>query len=261
MSNASSEAMILMAGSGSRLRSAGENCLKPLLPLLERPLISYTLDTLAKAGIKTIYAVVGFERHALRAHVNPLIPPNINVCWIDNPAWQKQNGISVLVAAPHVTAPFLLTMGDHLFEQSIVDLLLREAKPDELNLAIDKKLDSIFDLNDAMKVRMRGDRLITIGKDLKDYDAIDTGFFVCPRKFFDYLEKAKKNGDCSLADGVRLMAADGLVRGIDIGAAWWQDIDTPEMLACAEQHLRTRTLRQTTESISASTQPGNKSEE
>ena len=106
MSNASSEAMILMAGSGSRLRSAGENCLKPLLPLLERPLISYTLDTLAKAGIKTIYAVVGFERHALRAHVNPLIPPNINVCWIDNPAWQKQNGISVLVAAPHVTAPF-----------------------------------------------------------------------------------------------------------------------------------------------------------
>src|SRR5712691_4768100 len=79
MSHTISEAVILMAGSGSRLRSAGQNCLKPLLPLLERPLISYTLDTLAKAGIKTIYAVVGFERHALRAHVNPLIPPNINV--------------------------------------------------------------------------------------------------------------------------------------------------------------------------------------
>jgi choline kinase len=261
MSNASSEAMILMAGSGSRFRSAGENCLKPLLPLLGRPLISYTLDALAKAGIKTIYAVVGFEGHAVRAHVNPLIPSNINVCWIENPAWQKQNGISVLAAAPHVTAPFLLTMGDHLFEQSIVDLLLREAKPDELNLAIDKKLHSIFDLNDAMKVRMRGDRLIAIGKDLSDYDAIDTGFFVCPQKFSDYLEKAKRNGDCSLADGARLMAADGLVRGIDIGTAWWQDIDTPEMLVCADQHLRTRTPRQTTESISVRTQPGDKSEQ
>src|SRR5438876_6269590 len=34
MSNTISEAVILMAGSGSRLRSAGENCLKPLLSFL-----------------------------------------------------------------------------------------------------------------------------------------------------------------------------------------------------------------------------------
>jgi choline kinase len=127
MSNAISEAVILMAGSGSRLRNAGENCLKPLVPLLGRPLISYTLDGLTKVGIKTIYAVIGFEGDALCAQVKPLIPSSIKVCWIDNPDWQKQNGISVLSAAQHVTAPFLLTMGDHLFDQSIVDLLLREA--------------------------------------------------------------------------------------------------------------------------------------
>jgi 1L-myo-inositol 1-phosphate cytidylyltransferase len=256
-----SEAVILMAGSGSRLRSAGENCLKPLLPLLGRPLISYTLDALKKVGIKNIYAVVGFEGESLRADVKALIPSNLKVCWIDNPDWRKQNGISVLAAAPQVTAPFLLTMGDHLFEQLIVDLLLREVKPDRLNLAIDKKLDSIFDLNDAMKVRMRGDQVVAIGKDLQDYDAVDTGLFVCPREFFDYLERAKRNGDCSLADGVRLMAADDQVRGIDIGPAWWQDVDTPEMLACAAQHLRTRTRRQDTEAVSASTQPSDKSEQ
>jgi choline kinase len=46
---------------------------------------------------------------------------------------------ATVAAATHVTAPFLLTMCDHLFEQSIVDLLLREAQPDRLNLAIDKK--------------------------------------------------------------------------------------------------------------------------
>lgn len=245
MSNAISEAVILMAGAGSRLRSAGENCLKPLLPLLGRPLISYTLDALTNAGIKTIYAVVGFEGRSLRAEVGPLIPSSIKVCWIDNPDWQKQNGISVLAAAQHVTGPFLLTMGDHLFEQTIVDLLLREATPDQLNLAIDKKLDSIFDLDDAMKVRMRGDQVVAIGKDLPDYDAIDTGVFVCPHEFFDYLEKAKSRSpesfrDCSLADGVRLMATDGQARGIDIGAAWWQDVDTPAMLTNAEKQLRSR---------------------
>jgi len=256
-----SEAVILMAGSGSRLRGSDETFLKPFVPVFGRPLICYTIDALIHAGIKKANFIVGYQSGRMIAAVKELIPSELEPCFIENGDWQKQNGISALVAANHMTAPFLLTMSDHLFEQSIVDLLLREATADQLNLAIERKLDSIFDLNDAMKVRMRGDQVVAIGKDLQDYDAIDTGLFVCPRKFFDYLEKAKQNGDCSLADGVRLMAADDQVRGIDIGAAWWQDVDTPEMLACAEQHLGTGTRRRDTEAVSASTQPSDNSQQ
>jgi len=127
-----------------------------------------------------------------------------------------------------------------LFDESIVNLLLRNAVLDQLNLAIDRKLGSIFDIDDAMKVQTRGDRIFEIGKDLTVYDAVDTGFFVCPSNIFDYLERVKRDEDCSLADGVRSMASDGKARSIDIGNAWWQDIDTPEMLAQAEKHLRGR---------------------
>jgi len=87
---------------------------------------------------------------------------------------------------------------------------------------------------------MRGEQVVGIGKDLQNYNAIDTGMFICPREFFGYLERAKSRrggSDCSLADGVRLMAEDGLVRGIDIGDAWWQDVDTPQMLREAEEKL------------------------
>ena len=49
-----------------------------------------------------------------------------------------------------------------------------------LNIAVDRKLDSIFDLEDAMKVQTCGDRITNIGKNLSHYDAIDTGLFVCP---------------------------------------------------------------------------------
>ena len=104
-----------------------------------------------------------------------------------------------------------------------------------LNLAVDRKIDSIFDLDDAMKVQTKDNRIVAIGKKLKNYNAVDTGIFLCPEITFEYLRRTLKEGDCSLADGVRLMAADGKALAIDIGEAWWQDVDTPEMLARAEQ--------------------------
>jgi choline kinase len=233
-----SEAVILMAGSGSRLRGADETFLKPLVPILGRPLVSYTIDALTRGGVEKISAVVGFESDRLSAVLKDLIPRGIELEVVENREWQKQNGISLLATKNHVVAPFLLTMSDHLFDAAIVDLLIRSADTNFLNVAIDRKLDSIFDLADAMKLQTRQDRVVAIGKNLEQYDAIDIGLFVCPLEIFDYLERAKRNDDCSLADGVRAMAADGKVRGIDIGDAWWQDIDTPEMLAEAERHLR-----------------------
>ncbi|HEX4696191.1 MAG TPA: hypothetical protein VH254_00800 [Candidatus Udaeobacter sp.] len=138
---------------------------------------------------------------------------------------------------------FLLTMSDHIFENVIVDRLLSNFDPALLNIAVDRKLDSIFDLDDAMKVQTHGNRIIGIGKNLRQYDAIDAGVFVCPAEIFDYLERAKSENienDCKLADGIRLMVGDNKVHAIDIGEAWWQDVDTEQMLQSAERHMTER---------------------
>ena len=232
--NSVSAAVVLMAGSGSRLRLGKGTPVKPLIPVLGRPLISYTFEVLASAGVKTIYAVVGYKSETLIKELKTSIPENLSVRFVHNKEWKKKNGMSVLAASRHLTSSFFLTMCDHLFDRSIIECLRRAAAEDQLNLAIDRKVESIFDLDDAMKVKTCGDRIIAIGKDLADYDAIDTGVFLCAPNIFDYLERAKRNGDCSLADGVRLMAAEGKARAVDIGQAWWQDVDTPEMLRQAE---------------------------
>ncbi|TMP97579.1 MAG: nucleotidyltransferase [Verrucomicrobia bacterium] len=231
-----SDAVILMAGSGSRLRGSDETFLKPFVPVLGRPLICYTIDALIHAGIKKVSFIVGYQSARMIEAVKQLMPAN------------------------QVTSPFLLTMTDHLFDRSIMDLLIREAVLDQLNVAIDRKLDSIFDVDDAMKVQTHGHQIVAIGKHLRDYDAIDAGIFVCPVNIFDYLERARQNGDCSLADGVRLMAEDNQVRGVDIGGAWWQDVDTPEMLACAETQLRSRVARHDIAMASAGSDRGNRAE-
>jgi choline kinase len=235
-----SEAVILMAGEGSRLRGADKTFLKPFVQVLRRPLISYTLEALTSRGISTVYFVVGYEGERMIAETKRLLSPATTASFVKNHDWRKQNGISLLAAADQVSAPFLLTMGDHLFDDAIIDRLVDNFDPRLLNIAIDRKLDSIFDLRDAMKVRTGKDRLIDIGKDLRDYDAIDIGLFVCPTEIFSYLKKAKSahgQGDCSLADAMRLMAGDRKSRVIEIGDAWWQDVDTPGALRYAEKNL------------------------
>jgi choline kinase len=236
-----SEAVILMAGEGSRLRGANKIFLKPFVSVLGRPLISYTLDTLIHAGVKTLNFVVGYESKRMIPQAKQLIPSGLTACFIENPDWRKQNGISLLTVVDRIARPFLLTMSDHIFDDAIVDHLLESFDPEFLNVAVDRKLDSIFDLEDAMKVRVRGERVTDIGKNLRDYDAIDIGLFVCPLEIFDYLERAKSRNDtndCSLADGVRLMAGDDKVRAIDIRDGWWQDVDTPRMLQRAEKIMK-----------------------
>jgi len=244
--SAVSEAVILIAGQGSRLRGADKNRLKPFVPVLGRPLLSYILEAVSSAGIKTLYFVVGYESERVIIAAKQLIPPHLTASFIVNRDWQKQNGISLLAAKDHVSAPFLLTMGDHVFDDAIIDCLLDNFDPGLLNIAIDRKLESIVDLDDAMKVQTRGNKVTGIGKNLRSYNAIDTGLFVCPLEIFAYLEQAKStNGgsDCSLANGIELMAGDDKVRGIDIGAARWHDIDTPRVLEHAEQDTSWRALR------------------
>ena len=94
------QAVILMAGSCSRLWTGGRKSLKPLIPIHGRPLISYTFEAIRKAGIKTAFLIVGFEAESLMAQIEPLIPAGLSVRFIDNPQWRKQNGYERSLVRP-----------------------------------------------------------------------------------------------------------------------------------------------------------------
>jgi choline kinase len=231
------DAVVLLAGAGSRLTNVSGAAPKPLVPVLGQPLIAYVLHALDAVGVKTVHAVVGANADEVMNGVAECQPARMTVKRIDNSEWRLQNGVSVLTAARAVDRPFVLTMGDHLFEPAILRRLIEVADRNHVSLAVDRKIDAVFDLADAMKVRTADKSIVAISKTLTQFDAIDTGLFLCAPAIFDYLERAKVNGDCSLADGVQLMAHDGKADAIDIGDAWWQDVDTPAMLRRAEQML------------------------
>src|SRR2546423_11980533 len=86
------QAVVLMAGTGSRLRASVENLPKPLIPILDRPLISYTIDALVAAGVSKIIFIVGYERERLIAAVKELTPPQFDVWFLENPGWREERG-------------------------------------------------------------------------------------------------------------------------------------------------------------------------
>jgi choline kinase len=106
--------------------------------------------------------------------------------------------------------------------------------PNESLLAIDAGPVHPEIAAEATKVRLNGDRITAIGKDLSSYDALDTGLFVCAPALFPALEIARLGGDTTLSGGIRQLAARGLMRGVGVGAATWCDIDTLQDLAAAE---------------------------
>lgn len=229
------QCLVLAAGNGRRLIPTTGGSPKPLVQLRGKSLLEHVILGARDAGINKFVIVVGYRADAMRRWFVEHPLDDISVCVVENFEYHKDNGVSVLKARDHFHDSFLMLMADHIFEPRTARALLEEPlQQGEVILAVDPKLDCIFDLDDATKVRRQGDRIVDIGKEIVDYDAFDTGMFLCSPALFDILESTKIEGNCSLSDGMRVLGLRGNLRAFDIEDASWQDVDTPEALAYAE---------------------------
>jgi choline kinase len=228
---------VLAAGNGDRFHN-GTRQSKLLQPMLGLPLILRTLETAREAGITTVEVVLGYQADSLRSVILSGLPAGMRVHFSYNADWHLENGVSVLAARGRFSGRFALLMGDHLFEARVLERLLQiETNGDESLLAVDSRPAPRAIADEATKVRMSGARIVAIGKTLVDYDALDTGMFVCAPALFGALDAARAGGDTTLSGGVRELARRGLMRGVDIGDAAWYDIDTMADLRHAEREL------------------------
>jgi choline kinase len=229
------ECLILAAGNGSRIASVSGGVPKPLVRLRGIPLLEHVMASCQEAGIKRFVVVVGYRADLIRRWFAERPLDGISVTLIENPDYHKANGVSALTAKDELHNPFLLLMSDHIFEPKTARALAQQPLvDDEVILAVDHNVDGVFDLDDATKVKCETDHIVAIGKDLARYDALDTGMFLCSPALFHRLESAKRDGNCSLSDGMRQLAREQKLRAFDIGDAHWQDVDSPEALAHAE---------------------------
>ncbi|MFQ5846306.1 MAG: NTP transferase domain-containing protein [Candidatus Methylomirabilales bacterium] len=232
------KAVIIAAGRGGRLQEPGrQHWPKPLVRAGGLSLLERTILTIKEAGVTEFLVVIGYRGPEIRQWITAR---NLGVAieWVENPEWEKQNGLSVLAAEGYLEGPFLLSMSDHLFSDETVRRLIHAPIADgEVILAVDRKIRAVPDLDDATKVLLRDHHVAAIGKNLADYNAIDTGLFLCTPALFAALRWCQMHTECSLSDGIGHLAAQRQVRTLDIGGDFWLDVDTPDALRLAEKSL------------------------
>ena len=231
--------LIIAAGRGSRLSSRGNS--KPLIPLLGLPLIQRSILTARKGGINDFFVVTGYEGEKVRRDLDRFGQGrNIHITHVINEEWEKGNGISVLKARDFIKEPFVLLMADHLFNYSILDGLKREQiSDDEIILAVDHNIESnkLVDLDDVTKVLVEDNKITAIGKNISNYNAYDTGIFLCSSALFPAIIKSLSKGDSSLSGGIRILSGLGYVKSFDIQDKYWIDVDDEKAFKKAENLL------------------------
>lgn len=233
-------AVVLAAGTGSRLGEAGIDLPKPLRPVGGQPLLVRVLRTLESVGIREAVIITGFQGDRVRRALMSEPSIGLNLMFATNDQYLKKNGVSLLSAAEFIDRECILTMSDHLYSPDVVRRLMAADMPEDgCALAVDRDIERCFDLDDATKVKSKGGRIVEIGKELEEYDALDTGVFrIGPALLRELALTEARMGDCSLSDGVQALARRGKFMAVDVGDVRWIDVDTPEALVRAEAMLR-----------------------
>jgi len=230
------KAVILAAGQGNRISSLGLP--KPLiqiegLSLLERTILFFTYLKISKFVI-----VVGYRATQIKNFLKERdISKEIEITWVENKEFRRGNGISVLCAQDYVDERFLLSMVDHLYDP--VPFLDFPSKKGDLVCAVDSE-PRFADPQGATRVFFEDGIIREIGKNLKRYNALDCGLFLCSQKIFPVLKETIKEGKEEWDEAKNRFAREYGAEFFDIKGKFWTDVDTPEDLIRVKKLLSSR---------------------
>ena len=228
------QAVILAAGTGSRLGTVSNGLPKCLLPIGGRPLIEHQLETLADAGIGSVLVVVGHKADDVRKTVGDRAE------YIDNSRFEETNSLySLWLAKDWIKGPFVLLNGDLFFH------------PDILHRLLAKEGNAIaFDSSSAIgaeqtKVAIQNGKVIDLGKDISAeltrgeslglicFDAVG-----CEALFPRVNAMIHNGGEKSwVMEAVRSECTALAFKAVNIAGLPWAEVDFPHDLIRAQREV------------------------
>ena len=228
------QAVLLAAGKGTRMRELTNEIPKPMLPVQGRPILGHIVSGLRAAGVQRVLIVVGWRAEVVRDHFGDGSAYDLAVEYVTQEV-QDGTGRVVELAKDFVgNQPFVLSYGDILINpenyRSLVALDGAEAlisvkhNPGEIAKGGAIFVDGTFTVTDVREKPGPGEPTSPW------YNA---GVYTFSPRIFEHTAKLEKSprGEYELTDAIRTLAqSTGKVRAIELSGDW-ADVRDPEVLA------------------------------
>lgn len=217
------KAVILAAGTGSRLKHILKGKPKPLLRVGKTTLLENLIKNLNSLNIKKIVVVVGYKSKMIKKEIKN------KVKFIFYPEFKLKNNLHTLFyIKKELNEPLLCLFSDVLFSRKILQNLLKNQK--DMVLAVDKKTR----LSGTMRVKIRGKQVTDIGSHIKAVNADGNfiGFAKFSKKGCEILKKTLinfKNSNLNYyyTEIFNYLAKKKIYANfIDVSKLNWKEIDT-----------------------------------
>jgi len=216
--------LILSGGKGTRLRPLTYTSAKQLVPVANKPVLFYGIESLAAAGIKEIGIIVGDTQAEIRAAVGDGSKWDVRVTYIEQDA-PRGLAHAVLIAEPFIGQdPFVMYLGDNLLNKGIsefVEEFVREAPAAQILLTKvpDPQMFGVAELVDGRVIR-----LVEKPKEPKS-DLALVGVYMFSSAVFDSVKRIKPSfrNELEITDAIQDLIDRGLEVRPHLVQGWWKD--------------------------------------
>jgi mannose-1-phosphate guanylyltransferase len=219
------QAVILVGGEGTRLRPLTSTVPKPVVPLVDRPFISFMLDWLVRHGIDDVIMSCGFLATSVRNVLGDGSGIGVRLRFVEEPDPRGTAG-ALKYAESMLDERFLMLNGDVLTD---IDLSAQIAQHEASGASATLALVPVADPSAYGLVHLNDDRSVRDFVEKPSPDAIDTnlisaGAYVLERSILE-LVPVDRNVSIEREVWPRLIG-NGLF-GFP-SESYWLDIGTPD---------------------------------
>ena len=248
------QAIILAAGTGSRLKEYTEKVPKCMVPVNGTPMIERAIDSLVDAGIKTLYIGLGYKSDVLKDFIHDNFDnarlKGMKIGFIENPVYDRTNNIYSLYLAKDVFEQddTILLESDLVFDRKLISDLVASKEP---NLAVVSKYEDWMD-GTCTILDKSSNILDFISKNAQNPNDTDKYYKTVNiykfSKYFTnsyylpflktYMDAFGKNNYYETCLKFLALTDPTLLKGYKVDADTWYEIDNPDDLKAAEERFK-----------------------